>query len=228
MHPSSIHTTLVLNLFEISDSIEYTFSDKLLDYKKGYYISNREKPILTLDQPYYTFKSFKTNNTNETIRVKIELTEELTNPIYNNNNDLVLDPFLNKNKMFSLSKDFLTQPNLPFRGFSLAKELLENLVTGSLKWGEFIVLNREDIIKKHFKPDSVNSYSKLDHIADFLSSTLIEINQLVLDFINKDYYNEYFITDPKNMILKIEKGQDYRISEYYRLRKELSALQMEK
>lgn len=208
-----IQSSLLLNLRDASESIEYKLEEYLADYPIGYYLVGHSKPTL-LDKLYYTYSRDSGGTKRHAFLVGIE--KIVKEPLYDEFANIAFDP---GDKEVILDKHFLKVPSESFRGFEIVSGVLDNLVFKLLEYGHYSHRTFTDVITPLLKVGLKENKEFLEELWDKVSPELTELTTTVIDFMNRDYKLEYDITYPRLMFMRITKGEDFRIAEYERIKK---------
>lgn len=226
----SKESVLRINLFDVSMNIEDLYANYLIPETQGLYLLNQEKPTLVLGEQYYYYKketvldNYKEPvNVTESIATKVPLIDiydvkNLDTIIYDVNGNEVLDT-----RRFKDTKNwYFKASTLPFTGFNLIRDILDSFVFKQLEYGSFPKSNTEDILERYIKFNPKTSKTEKRETTDFISeridSIIREYKNIIIEFMNHDYYHEYEIDSNKSLDFILVKKQDFRIKEYYRLK----------
>lgn len=196
---------LILNLTEPAYDVESSLAEYFKPYPEGIYVRGTRCPLFRANQFYY--REFDNRTPYRILEPK-----DISGVLYDQNGDMVIDTS-------QLSPDFLKaglfsdSPGVPFRGFDFIVMLLKLIVQELLKERDYRPLDKVLILQQFFKeitPKSIEAYERaLDSFVEYRSA--------VVEFMNRDYYKEYDFKI-RGLTLKVVKGEDFRINEYYRLK----------
>ena len=202
----------------IDDILSYVirFSDELIDCLQpapnGIYIKGHIDPLIDFSdhsKQYYSRSAWHNKKTN-----KIDIPDivnqqsflESTEPIYDDLGRVIMKtpPFLNRSI-------YLTEPSHHYSGIYLVlnfvNRFLMKLNPNSMQLSR--IFHHRLSIEHFVKEESMEIFDSL------LENSLQELTRKLYDFVGRDYFHVYSLKI-NNTTMLIEKGNDFRVIEYYR------------
>lgn len=194
-------STYVLDILEVALCLPTEVLDKLKPAKKGIYLFNSIKPILDLEDKKYFFEDGK--------RVlKLEDVKSSNSYILDGRGNIIITD----KRIKKIKNILLDEPNLPVVAVEfISKRIEEFLLNNTLSNKEFNYIKSTMLLKDITDPDN---------ICNVVDTWINDVYENISNFINGDIYNIYDIIE-RGSILVINKKCDYRIAEYYKLKREL-------
>lgn len=195
---------IVIDLFDHAVSMEDKVQTMFIDPKPGLYLPGSVDPILESTKKY-TYSNKFPNNIG-----KVDLNKLCTNAgdILDQTGKIVIT----EQNIARRLKYFTTAPTVPAVAIKAASILTINYLTSLCQYtrSKNIHQSLEELVKPQFKTEFFKTEYEIQQ-------SLFRLLDSVIEFVVEDTWHMY-LTEVKGSTLIIEKGIDWRIYEWYRMK----------
>lgn len=199
-NPNEVIEQFLVSVIPYANMIENQYFDYLLPSPQGIYRIGEINPIFIPSKKYYVHRVDASNvhNYHEVTNI-----DDINETILDEESRIVATAQVMINKKSYLS----TRPTVPARGIKVVQKLIDYEIALVIRYGSPVGLAQR--LLSEFKPEYRDS---LD--IELLRTMCRYLSVMIHDFIGKHDWNHYN-TKIIGLDIMIEKGQDYRICEWY-------------
>lgn len=200
-----VSQTFFLPIFNYALLIERQYGDFIIPPPPGIYRVGDVEPVIVNTKRYYSQKITKNNHC---VSTPITDFNSVTDTVIDEIGNVILPSFVMKNKEHYLRNE----PTVPSKGLMIVELLVKKYIESISPWCKHSMYNNR--LLNHFKPEASDIFND-GQIENLCESLFTQVS----NFIENDIWHVYFVKF-MGLDLVIEKTQDWRIIEYYRLTEE--------